>query len=810
MKNSNEPRVTNTLKLGLNEFYTTIGKKIVWNISSIIGFGGSAITYLANIPHLRKQFILKEYFPHTLASSVVRNATSLKIDPLKKDEWEKGLQHFKGEFKIQNELPLSSTDSGNELFIYAIDHFSANNTEYIIFDTDGSITLKDYFENLHNEIDKTTLRNDKGDNTHLKVLLQSTITVCNALSALHNRNWLHMDISDTNILIHPKSQKVHLTDLASAVKYDPEKTDYSNVATSYTPSFSPIEQKSLLLGNRRVLLNFECDTYSLCAVLYKCLFNNLYDPILNDFNDFLDDNGFIETPKIPLCPNLSRPLKKKLILILKKGLSGMGHRYKTANELYDDISDLLEKIKKEEASVNKSKQWLIYGCGGAWLAILIFFFSIWLFSARPTISAEIDSIYTKGETIEFDITLYDSTNGSQSLTSDCLDNIKTNGFYASQKEFELVDATDNTSVCRIRLKDISAINNGEKSITIGKIYKSSTALGKYNKPLKLDFYYGENITCDISKPSVDKVNSNSGHSIEYILQFYSPVDFEISINDVGTYGFTAENAVSKNLGNNMISLTFENIVGEPGNDKYFILYESAAADNNLLYSKQTKSPSFSIVEEEISNSIIYVNYSVFDCKIEDGGYVVLSPNILNATEYNYNVTSDDIETVGFSAETEIVGEDIILYNLKAEDYSKEMYINIASDCIIAKNGSTNRYISHKLERIELKDKTIPSLALLRITNDTITATDSVLYRLYIEDDSKNVVFNGNPRDFIELIGFDANVIITITENGCYIGLQDIKPLDDRKEFYIKIKNCIAVDGVGNFSKEIRSKRFKIY
>lgn len=807
-----DPRFSKALKPGLWEFLDSKGEKHTWNINSVIGFGGSSLTYLANIPPLTKEFVLKEYFPFTLSENISRKGYSLYVSPDKANEWNNGLLHFQKEMKLQSALPLSSSDDGGDLFIYATDNFSANNTEYIVFDTDGSMTLKDYYSAKHNDICKNRKDKIKTDNTYLKELLRNAITVCDALSILHNKNLLHLDISDTNILINKKSKKVKITDLASAVEYSVEKIDYSGIHTSYTPSFSPIEQKLLYMKKgEKILLTPECDTYALCAVLYKCLFNTPFDPIINELDTFFEKKALDFLPLIPLCPDLADTLKMKLIKVLKRGLGGKGKRYKTANELKHDLEDLLSSIEKDDEYFNKTKLILKVMVSLVLLFLGTMYFGFWAMSERPTIQAEIDSIYSENETIEFYLTLYDYQNGSQSLTADCLDEIKTIGFDASKKSFELVDATDVSSVCKIRLENISADAPGEKSISIGKVYKSYTALGKWNKPIELEFYYGENITCKISAPSVTNVNSDSKHSVEYILEFYSPIDFEINLDTVGLCGFSSEKIVSKNLGNNTISLTFENIAGKPGNDKYFVLYESTAKGDEIHYSKRTKSPSFSIVEEEVNNSIIHVVYSILDRKLEENGYVILSPCIMNATEYNYNVAADDIKTVGFSADIKICDEDIILYNLKSDDFTKEMYININSGCIVAKNGSTNNSLSCEITHPEWEDTVIPTLGMVRITDEKIYHENScVLYKLFISDESDFVLFNGNTEDYIELVGFEADVLITKKHNFCYINLENIKVIDDTKDtFYIKIKEGIAIDESGNLSRKITSPQFKI-
>ena len=327
------------LTKNLYSFIDTENNIHTWLINDILGFGASGIVYdVSNPKYPSKHYALKEFFPHSLFQYVHRKDNDFEIDIDIIEKWESGINDFLKETKIQSLLPDSNSEYGN-CFMYAVEAFKANKTAYIVLDTEYCLTLDEYIDTAFSLIE-----NDKRDFKFIKEVFNYHIDICSAVSVLHKKGFLHLDINPSNIMINRKSHSARLNDFASATEYNKE-TGMANVVSipSYTNAFSPIEQKSMALGNRNTIIGPATDVYSICAVLYKCLFNDIYNPI-KGISEHFNEETFI----IPLCSSLNRETIQKIMILLESGLSGLEYRIQRADDLQKRLQQIVLLIESQE------------------------------------------------------------------------------------------------------------------------------------------------------------------------------------------------------------------------------------------------------------------------------------------------------------------------------------------------------------------------------------------------------------------------------------------------------------------------------
>ena len=800
-----DPRLCMALGNGLHYF----PDNRVWHVHGVIGVGGSAITYDVSQPDRpSRHYALKEYCPFSLAPFVIRNSDQLCVEEDFVEAWNNGRVDFLKDDEIQTRLPHSN-EEGGQYFIYGIESFIANNTAYIVLDSIAGkpLTLKDTMATQ-----KTATRREQKN--AMKMLLSYLCDTCRGLEKLHKNGILHLDISDTNIMV--SSGGAQITDFGSAFLMEKSEDSYmlptDRVAKhqfTYTPGFSPIELFSAVDDSESLSICEATDTYSVCAVLYKYLYGSTYNPATDTIGEHTEKNTIknaVFTPAFPCFDKLPGTETRMLIDLLKKGLGGVNGRY-TAAELKEELEDILKTLK------SNTYTWITGIAIGVCALSLVALLGSWLSVPTPKVIPNVDAFYSQNDTIELTLDIENATGAP--ITASCLNEITTSGFTANSIKFEPLAGTDpNIQSYKIYFQNIISEVDGEKSIELRSIYKNmlpGSPFGKWNKSVSVDFYYGPNIRCSISEPSVTKVNSGVGHNVDYTLTFDSPVDFEISIDTVGLHGFETEKTTSTSLGNNQVRLTFENVSGDVGDDKYFILYEKTAYADETHYLRQTKSPTFSIVEEEVTNAQIHVVYSVLQKDVRDGGFVILSPSVMNAPSYQNHTTPADVTLDGFDAEIKVSGEDIVLYNLQIPEDSDELCVSVKAGTIVSENGSQNEEIRKVINSAETTDTSIPTLNMALLSDNrqqSIEEGSTVIYKLFVADND-NVSFSAvDLFRYIKLVGFKGEVAYKKADRACYICVSNIRPDDSGEVPHIVIKEGIAIDDTGNKSHQIGSPAFK--
>lgn len=216
-----------------------------YRITNYLGSGGFGVTYLAEHVLLGKKVCIKEFFPAELCNRDVRGKVFVGTD--KQVDFVHGLLN-----KFINEARILSKFNDIDGIVRVNDVFSENDTAYYVMDfIDG--------QNLDSFVSKKG-RIEEGKAVDI------IKRVCGALSKVHERKCLHLDIKPGNIMITPNGDPI-LIDFGVAKQYDPERGTNTSTLIGYTQGYAPLEQQSASLTK----FSPATDVYALAATLYTLI-----------------------------------------------------------------------------------------------------------------------------------------------------------------------------------------------------------------------------------------------------------------------------------------------------------------------------------------------------------------------------------------------------------------------------------------------------------------------------------------------------------------------------------------------------------
>jgi hypothetical protein len=185
-------------------------------IEAVLGSGGFGITYLARHETLKKQFALKEYFPHQFA---YRDTTNVHASATAVKDYAWGLDRFVKEAQALAKFK-------HPAIVDVSDIFTANNTAYMVLAYENAPSLGEWLERLQrhptqNELDRIVT------------------PLLDALELVHRYDMLHRDIAPDNILVRPDGTPV-LIDFGAA--RDDLQHRAGPITAVIKPGYSPPEQ----------------------------------------------------------------------------------------------------------------------------------------------------------------------------------------------------------------------------------------------------------------------------------------------------------------------------------------------------------------------------------------------------------------------------------------------------------------------------------------------------------------------------------------------------------------------------------------
>lgn len=285
------------------------------------GRGGSAIVYDGQrISAGKSEFcLIKEAFPISKAVFRDENDTIQAADDTGKGLYQRVLRACESE--VSNHAKLVGNNAPrNDTMLRASEYISPemseNGNAYLILDTVECKTLADIKDfSVYKACE------------YIEKLLA-------AVSYIHQKGALHLDIAPDNIIIAETTDVVRLIDFNSSCFKD-ETTGLYHSGSS-KKGFSASEVRDGFLKN----ICYASDLFSVAAVLYTMVFGELYKDIENSRRQV----SAIRRKIIEKLDNvISKPAQRLLAEILCKGVAHYASdRYQTAEEMLTSIKELTE------------------------------------------------------------------------------------------------------------------------------------------------------------------------------------------------------------------------------------------------------------------------------------------------------------------------------------------------------------------------------------------------------------------------------------------------------------------------------------
>ena len=278
-----------------------------YRIENVLGKGGFGITYLAVQTGLNRKVAVKEFF---MKEHCNRDESSYVSVPSvgSKILVEKFRQKFIKEAQMIAEMD-------NQHIVRVYDIFEENGTAYYVM------------EYLHGgDLNRRIPSSGLPESQALYYIRQ----ISSALSYIHKRNVLHLDVKPSNVLFRDEDNLV-LIDFGISKHYDESGCQTSSTPAGVSKGYAPLEQYNQGIGS----FMEATDVYSLAATLYKLLTGSTPPEAT-----IVNEDGLPELPSM-ISPSIAAAVK-----------SGMQPRRKdrpqTIDEflkIVDDKDDVVDKDK---------------------------------------------------------------------------------------------------------------------------------------------------------------------------------------------------------------------------------------------------------------------------------------------------------------------------------------------------------------------------------------------------------------------------------------------------------------------------------
>jgi len=349
-----ESRV-NLLKLNSDYVLNSSNSGFSYHLFEVLGYGGSSIVYRAFylLNGIRKNVLIKELFPLELSANHrlvredngnIRVNTQLPLQESEKAqvEYDRYINIAEVEQETINKLRISIDGKTTEPYFFEqIDQFRANGTVY-------SVLLSEDGETLSSMIQRHESGTASDLFSNLDDILQCGLRILEALTPVHNRKYLHLDIAPDNIYFSKMSVNglhvARLIDFNSA--YDLIGIAERKETISYKLGYSAYELSPIVNPNDRKL-SFATDLFSVVAVLFRlikgCSTENIKIERINTWKLSSD---------IPVLRKASEDVIDELNAFFRKGLSNSPmKRFQTIDELKNALLNLI--------AINSNKYFLL-------------------------------------------------------------------------------------------------------------------------------------------------------------------------------------------------------------------------------------------------------------------------------------------------------------------------------------------------------------------------------------------------------------------------------------------------------------------
>ena len=292
----------------------TLLKRGDYVIEKVIGQGGFGITYLACQTGLERKVAIKEFYMKEHCNRDDGNSFVSVPSLGSKELVERFRQKFLKEARI-----IASFESRN--IVNIIDVFEENGTAYYVMEFLEGKTLS-YLVSERGILDEV-------------IAVEYIRQIAGALSEVHSRNLLHLDIKPANIMLNNKGCAV-LIDFGISKHYDENGSQTSSGLVGISDGYAPMEQYK-----KGGLESFSpsTDIYSLGATLYKLL-TGQNPPHASDVND----------EGLPVLPQeISAPVRRAI-------KAAMEPKRKDRPQSVGEFLSLLESTDNREQSIDNREQ----------------------------------------------------------------------------------------------------------------------------------------------------------------------------------------------------------------------------------------------------------------------------------------------------------------------------------------------------------------------------------------------------------------------------------------------------------------------
>lgn len=305
---------------GLSKGTILHGKTYYYEIIKVLGQGSFGITYLASVK-MRGELgtidatvyvAIKEFFMHEING----RANTCVTCGSKEGIYDKYKKKFISEAKNLGKLQ-------HENIIKVVEAFEENNTVYYSMEFLSGGSLDEYIA-------------QKGRLAEQEAL-EYVSQIADALSFMHSRHMLHLDLKPSNIMLRDKHQAV-LIDFGLSKQFDESgNPESSTTIGGGTPGYAPIEQANYH-GDMKGGLPVTMDVYALGATMFKML-TGVRPPeasvVLNE--------GF------PAYELQEKNISEQTVSILAKAMAA------TKKERFQNVSSLVSSFGNEDTSFEEKE-----------------------------------------------------------------------------------------------------------------------------------------------------------------------------------------------------------------------------------------------------------------------------------------------------------------------------------------------------------------------------------------------------------------------------------------------------------------------
>jgi len=243
-----------------------------YRIDSYLSSGGFGNTYVATNIEFEERVAIKEFFMKGVTQRDDNQTTVSVSNSENTNSFQEQKEKFKKEARRIRQLK-------NEHIVKVHDMFDENGTAYYVMDyVDG--------ENLSERLKRTGRPMTESE---VSLILPQ---ILNALKAVHNEGFCHLDIKPSNIMLD-KGGKIKIIDFGASKQLGANGTLTTNAPTAFaqTPGYAPREQMEQNLDK----IGPWTDIYALGATLYNLL-TNKRPPMPTDIDDDMSDDKHLALP----------------------------------------------------------------------------------------------------------------------------------------------------------------------------------------------------------------------------------------------------------------------------------------------------------------------------------------------------------------------------------------------------------------------------------------------------------------------------------------------------------------------------------